>query len=227
MNGEKKARIKNIVLLILWTAVMTVSCRLYIDFGGIEAEKDSARHISQIAMIALFVSGFMALRTLWKLIPREKYERVAKRVKAAIRRAIDRIYETVSKIATKLGIGSGKKYAFGVDEYSFIDADEAKNARRLSMAGVTKWDKLTNNSERIRFLFIRFMGSKIRRGYRRRGKTHMEWCADLKASGDELELFNDYGAARYGGDTVDIPDSSVDRALRLVDHKKSSAKRNV
>ena len=217
---NRKKIIASWILIGVYAVLIGVLAKLYVDYGGFNAENDNSRHIAQIAFVGITVLSFLTLRRIYKLIPKEKVKRVLGKAKEAVRRVVLKVYRRIARLIGKLGLG-GKKLARGEDEYSFVFDEKAKKQVRLSVGKVSRWDGLTDNSEKIRFLFIRYMLGRIRRGYRRRyGKTHMEWAKELGAKDEVYSFFEDYGAARYGRGAVEIPDSAVERARKIVDKKK-------
>lgn len=218
---NKKKLIVSWALIAVYAVIIGVLAKLYVDNGGFNASNDNARHISQISLVGMVVFTLLVLRRLYKMLPVEKAKRAFEKVKDAVKRVALRAYRRLARLVGKLGLGSGTKYAKGEDEYTFFFDEQQRKQTRLSVGKVSKWNTLTDNSEKIRFLFIRYMLTRIRRGYRRRwGKTHMEWAKELGAKDEVYTFFEDYGAARYGRGAVDIPDSAVERARKIVDKKR-------
>jgi|GEM_PF-2467487 len=221
MRSIDKKIIISWIIIVVYAILLGVLAKVYVDHGGFNAENADARHIAQISAVGMGVLVFLILRRLYKLFPKEKYKKVYDRVKQKVKQFAAKIYGKLAKLVGRLGLGGGKKFAKGEDEYSFIFGDEEKKRIRMSIGTVNKWNALADNSERIRFLFIKYMLGRIRRGYRRRwGKTHMEWGKELGVKDDTYVFFEDYGAARYGAGSVDIPDEAVERAKKIVGNRK-------
>lgn len=213
----------------LYIAVMSailiiefVCLGIYLYIGGPDASSDGTRrYICQMAVIVAYVLAALAIWISYKFylktLIKTAYEYIGKKVRGAIRFISGKIVRFINK----LGLGGRKRLAKGSDEYSFTFDDEEKAGMRLHVSGVKKWKDLEDNSEKIRFLFIRYMIRKIRKGYKkRRGKTPSEWASDLRVSGAELDFFGDYNAARYSGGRASIPDDAVDRAKEITEGKR-------
>ena len=208
------------VFIVVYSILIGICSKLYVDYGGFNASNDAARHKAQIMFVLIEVMIFLILRRLWKMFPRQKYRRLVSRIKKSIRKAAEKIYEKLAVLINKTGIGR-KRYNGGRDEYSFVFSEAEQRRTKLSVGSVSRWNALTDNSERIRFIFMRYMLGRIRHGYNtRQGKTPDEWAADLKVKGDTLELFENYSAARYSCGNVVISDEAVERAKRIIDKKR-------
>ena len=207
-------------LIVVYSVLIGVCAKIYVDHGGVNASNDDARHVAQVMAFLIVVLIFLTLRRLWKLFPHQKYRRFFNKVKKTVRRAAEKIYEKIAALVNKAGIGR-KRYNGGRDEYSFVFDEAERKKTRLSVGNVSKWNALTDNSERIRFIFVRYMLGRIRRGYdKRQGKTPDEWAAELGVKGDALELFENYSAARYSCGSAVISDEAVERAKRIIDKKR-------
>lgn len=209
-------------LIIIYDVLIGICAKLYVDLGGFNASDDGARHKAQAMVVFIFVLLFLIVRRLWKLFPRESYRRFVNKVKKVIRDAAAKIYEKIARLVNKVGGRGGKRRSAGLDEYSFVFDEAGRKKTKLSVGSVSKWNSLTENSEKIRFIFIRYMLGKIRRGYRKsQGKTPDEWAAELGVKGEALELFENYSAARYSCGSAVISDEAVERAKRIIDKKRA------
>ena len=181
---------------------------------------DTRRYISQGLTVLATVIGLVCLRELYKYVLLDALKKAGKKVSEKIRKAVRFISRKISLLMTKMGFGGRKRLAVGKDEYSFTFDEEGRKQSRLSLSGVSKWKDLTDNNQKLRFLFIRYMMKRIRKGYRkRRGKTPLEWAGDLHAEGDHLELFESYNLARYGYATGSVSNEALERARAVCDKK--------
>ena len=220
MKSPKRKTLISWALITIYSVLIGICLKLYVDYGGFNASNDAARYKAQAMAVLIGVLLFLVIRRLWKLFPHQKYRRFVNKLKKAVRKAAARIYEKIAVLVNKVGIGR-KRYNGGRDEYSFIFNEAESKKTRLSVGTVSKWNTLADNSEKIRFIFVRYMLGRIRRGYhKRQGKTPDEWAADLGVKGDALELFENYSAARYSCGSVVISDDAVERAKRIIDKKR-------
>lgn len=187
---------------------------------GMQNTDDAKRHLSQFLAILSVANMIYSLWLIYKYFLSVKLKKGYIKAKKGIKKFIRFISKKISLFLNKLGIGERRRLALGKDEYFFISDEEEKQSRRLFVGNVNRWKDLTDNNQKLRFLFIRYMLHKIRRGYRkRRGKTPKEWARDLHVEGDELELFESYDLARYGGGTDMVSDGALERAKKVCGNK--------
>ncbi len=220
MKNNKKFYIK-IALLVAAEIILAL---VYSRLGGfgMNNKNDNARHLCQLIAALSAAIMFYALWLIYKyfLLPAVKKGYI--RAKAGIIKALKFISRKIGGFLNKIGIGGRRRLAIGKDEYTFIFDEDKKENKRLFVGNVNRWKNLTDNNQKLRFLFIRYMMKRIRRGYRkRRGKTPREWAKELGVRRDALELFENYDIARYCGGKIIISDDAVERAKKVCDSKPS------
>ncbi|MBP3320864.1 MAG: hypothetical protein J6M12_00770 [Clostridia bacterium] len=104
------------------------------------------------------------------------------------------------KLLTKLGFLRGR-YGNANDEHSFI-FDFGEKASRLRVDKLPKWKNLTDNHQRVRFIFTKHINFRIKKGYRYNktltpSETEKELQKYLKEEEDISLLFDSYRLARY------------------------------
>ena len=111
------------------------------------------------------------------------------------------------------------------DEKTFIFGDDEEGGRRKrhSIKSTSKWRDMTENSEKIRFLYIKYIVKLIKGGYKfQKAYTPNEVRSDLaiEAENQDNMLFDLYNGARYSGGSTYITDEQVELAMALVNDKK-------
>jgi len=214
---EKKYLIKIIVLILL----LALLALLYYLVGYLHISENAERYIKQGLTAASLVISFVTLRLLYKYYILDGIKFVAEKVSKKIKEIVRFVSGKISSLMTRLGLGRRKNLAVGKDEYSFTFDEDGKDKTKLHVGSVSKWKDLRDNNQRLRFLFIRYMLRRIRKGYRkRRGKTPLEWARDLKVRDDALELFFSYNMARYSGGREQVSDGALERAKELCERKR-------
>ena len=109
------------------------------------------------------------------------------------------IFRPVVLLLRKLGF-LRSRFAGGNDEHSFIFNFGRK--KRNKAAKPAKWKDLTDNAQRVRFIFTKQMNFRIKKGYRfKKNLTPTQIEKDLKPFLKEDEdislLFDTYRMARY------------------------------
>ena len=104
------------------------------------------------------------------------------------------------KLLTKLGFLKGR-FGNANDEHSFI-FDFGERAGRIKIDKLPKWKNLTDNHQRVRFIFTKHINFRIKKGYRYNktltpSETERELQKLLKEDEDISLLFDSYRLARY------------------------------
>jgi hypothetical protein len=106
----------------------------------------------------------------------------------------------VVKLLTKLGFLQGR-FGNANDEHSFI-FDFGDRSGRVKIDKLPKWKNLTDNHQRVRFIFTKHINFRIKKGFRYNktftpSETEKELQKYLKEDEDLSLLFDSYRLARY------------------------------
>ena len=113
-------------------------------------------------------------------------------------------------------IKSARTFIFGDDE-------EGGRRRRHSVKSASKWRDMTENSEKIRFLYIKYIVKLIKGGYKFNKVLTPNEVRDelaLEPESEDNTLFDLYNGARYSGGSMYITDEQVDSMVAFVNAKK-------
>ena len=122
------------------------------------------------------------------------------------------------KLLKKLGFLKGR-FGNANDEHSFI-FDFGRRGRQ-KVAKQLKWKDLTDNAQRVRFIFTKQMNFRIKKGYRfKKNLTPTQIEKDLKPMLKEDEdlslLFDSYRLARYErDDRTNFDDKLIEKLREL------------
>ena len=164
--------------------------------------------MTSIPIFAICGTGiFFFFKYLKEAIPRSTVEFAFGQVFRALAVAINFVFGPVIDLGRRLGLFQNK-YKKGRDESSFIfmqpEFKPKKAARHMP-----KWKDLTDNSQRVRWLFMKYLNFRIKKGYHfRRTLTPRQLAKELYKDLDEEKLpavkllFDTYHLARYD-DAVD------------------------
>jgi hypothetical protein len=144
--------------------------------------------------------------------------RFAKKLAAPLVKAVNKVLMSIGIDLTRRGRLGGR------DERTFVfdDSEKVKKTKK-KLKNELKWVEQTDNSARVRFLFIDYMIRQIRGGYfMKRSMTPAEIGREVALEEDEKALFAAYDKARYAGQMgrEEITDALVGE-LQLVNRKKS------
>ncbi len=183
-------------------------------------ESEAFRYLQQCTYVGAFILFAVTLNKLRKLIPKTLKRAVTDKLLYALDKVVERISRVTKKIMSALGINL-KPRKREKDEKSFVfDIKETQIFKKLSsFKGSVKWRDLTENSEKIRFIYIKYMIKQIKGGYKLTPSlTPCEVRTDLgvKDEQSDFELFDMYNGARYSGGSVHISDEQVKSALEAV-----------
>lgn len=182
------------------------------------------RYIQQFTVIFTIITAIIALRSLRKLIPKTLRRAVLDKFLFAIRKAASGFAGFSRKILGFLGV-KFDRYKKRKDEKTFIFGDEEEEGRRRrhSVKSAAKWRDMTENAEKIRFLYIKYIVKLIKGGYKfNKVLTPNEVRDDLalEPESEDNTLFDLYNGARYSGGSTYITDEQVDSMVALVNAKK-------
>ena len=182
------------------------------------------RYIQQLTYMLTALLAVLTLNSLKKLIPKTLRRAVLDKFLFAVRKVASSIAKVSKKILGIFGVDLSR-YKKRKDERSFIfDRDEdGVFKRKHSVKNAAKWRDLTDNADKIRFIYIKYIIKTIKEGYKFRAVlTPNEVCYDLKIDDEQPErsIFDYYNGARYSGGSVYITDEQVESALTIVNTKK-------
>lgn len=188
------------------------------------AMREWVRYIQQATYITTVVLAVIALLALKKLIPKSLRRAIFDKFLYALRKVASGIAKISKKLFSFFGIRFDR-YKKRKDERSFIfgEEDEESKRKRHSIKSTSKWRDMQENSERIRFLYIKYIVKIIKGGYKYdNALTPNEVREDLEITEehDENELFDLYNGARYSGGSVFISDEQVESVMAVVNAKK-------
>ncbi len=189
-----KKYIGRTILWALITAISIVLMVLSIHFdwaGGV---------LGVIFTITSLFSLFMTLKTYRKAVKEGAAEEGLYLVFLLLGKGINILLAPIVKILIKLGLISGKSGS-GIDEHSFI-FDFGRKGSRNRGNKMAKWKDLTDNRQKVRFIFTKHVNHRIKKGYRfNKSYTPNELEKDmqklLKEDEDISLLFSCYRTARY------------------------------
>lgn len=185
---------------------------------------ETVRYIQQFTVIFTVIFGVIALRSLRKLIPKTLRRAILDKFLFAVRKAASSFAGFSRRILGFLGV-KFDRYKKRKDEKTFIfgDDDELGRRKRHSIKSTSKWRDMTENSEKIRFLYIKYIVKLIKGGYKfQKALTPNEVRGDLalEPENEDNMLFDLYNGARYSGGSTYITDEQVEAAVALVNGKK-------
>ena len=124
------------------------------------------RYIQQFSYIISVVLAVITVISLKKLIPKAMRRLVFDKLLFLARKAASRLASISKKIFSVFGINFDR-YKRGKDEKTFIfgEEDEERRRKRHMIKSKSKWKDLTENAEKIRFLYLEYI-------LKRRGKRY-------------------------------------------------------
>ena len=182
------------------------------------------RYLQQLTYVISIVLGVLTLAALKKLIPKAMRRIVFDKLLFLMRKATSGLAAFSKKVFAVFGINF-ERYKKNKDEKSFIFSEEEEERRRKRhmIKSKSKWKDLTENAEKIRFLYLEYILKLVKKGYKYRAiYTPNEVRTDLKIEEEQQEnvIFDLYYGARYSGGSVYITDEEVENIKEIVSAKK-------
>lgn len=185
---------------------------------------ESIRYLQQLTYMITAALAVITVNSIRKLIPKSLRRAVVDKFLYAVRKVASGISRISRRILRIFGIKLDR-YKGRKDEKSFIfDLDDINIFKKLSsIKGSVKWRDLTENADKIRFIYTKYMFKLIKTGYKLRAfltPNEVKTELDLDEEATDSKLFSLYNGARYSGGSVYITDEQVEMAKTLVNEKK-------
>lgn len=173
------------------------------------------RQFTTVLSIAFFIITVISFS---KLFTREIRFELYQRISQMFLNVSDKFRKLTDKIKKKLGIKE-RVLLRGKDEKSFIfNYDDGKSKNLFfNKKNNLHWRDMKTNAEKIRYLYIKYILFKIKKGYAFKfNTTPNEISRELRLDDEAGELFAVYYDARYSGGRINIPNEIVDRQEKFI-----------
>ncbi len=180
------------------------------------------RYIQQLTYIFTVIFAFITIISLRKLIPKSLKRTLFEKLFRAVKKVTKSITRISTKVLRAFGIKPKPKKRHR-DEKSFIFGDRDARIRQKKVKSNLKWRELEDNSERIRFVYVKYIAKAVKEGYKYFPfNTPFEIRNDMKLEyyTFDYKLFELYNGARYSGGSVYISDEQLESALKLIGVRK-------
>ncbi len=141
-----------------------------------------------------------------RAVPGEFFEWAMDRAVDGIAAAFRFLFSPIVKLLRKMGFLGGAGFLGGRDERSFHFLRPGQKSRRRGER-MPKWKNLTSNAQRVRYLFMKYLNYRVKKGYVfHKTLTPAELREDLSPGVDPEDedavkgftlLFDNYPVARY------------------------------
>lgn len=179
------------------------------------------RYFKQASFILAVILLIVGLILLYKFS--------APKIKKLLKSSIGPIFKRLSQRAKSLnkrikkffGTSHTKYTLSGEDERSFIRYNEDNRKRNVRKhVKLPRYGTLAENSERIRFIYIKFILLNIKSGFKYKSThTPAEISKLICTEDSQKKLVKLYENARYGYDMSSISDSDVKDMAKIVNLK--------
>ena len=181
--------------------------------------------IRMITLLVAILAVAMAIRSFYRMLTASMRRKLGQAAVRFAKKLAAPLVKAVNKVLLSIGIDLTRRGRLGGrDERTFVfdDTEKVKKTKK-KLKNELKWVEQTDNSARVRFLFIDYMIRQIRGGYfMKRSMTPAEIGREVALEEDEKALFAAYDKARYAGQMgrEELTDALVGE-LQLVNRKKS------
>ena len=187
-------------------------------------QSNTYRYLQQLTVIITIVLAVRAFNAVRKLIPKTLRRAVFAKLLYIARKVATTVSNAGKKILNALGF-STVRYKKRKDESSFIfDVSDIGLFKRFStVKNSLKWRDLTENAEKIRFIYVKYIVKLIKNGFEIPAfltPNEVRTGLELEPETTDDKLFDLYNGARYSGGSIHISDEEVEMTLALVNGKK-------
>ena len=212
---------KRVVYSTAYFSATMVILQISIWLTPLIEDNKTIRYIQQLTYFTSVILAVVTALSLRKLIPLTLRRAVLDKLREIMMLALSAVKAVSRRVLRIFGIKTAR-YKKVKDERSFIfDLDDIGIIKKIrSIKGSIKYKDLTENAEKIRFIYIKYMVKRIKGGYKLPPQqTPTETKEDLQLVENDGKLVDLYNGARYSGGSVVISDSDVSMALGLVSGK--------
>jgi hypothetical protein len=197
--------------------VVVASCFFILSYYVKEPQKSFYIDVSYVFYV-------MTLIVSVKFLPKDFKTKLRKRIFKYLGSMWQFLSLISKKTAKSLGFTERSQYIKGQrDESRFIfNLDDFELFKKIkNYMKRTKWKDLQTNSERVRFIYLRYILKLLKHGYEiEESETPYEILSRLKEHAAEFsksdEFFDNYIKARYGNSDIIITDNDVQTYLKLI-----------
>ena len=184
---------KYVLLTLMWIVLFILSVTLMVLF----IHHDIFGVFFAFTSVAAFIMIVISYR---RAVLEGTIEEGMLLIFVALGKVFNFILLPVVKLLTKLCFLRGR-FGNANDEHSFI-FDFGERAGRVRVDKLPKWKNLTDNHQRVRYIFIKHIKYRMKKGYRFNktltpSETEKELQKYLKEEEDISLLFDTYRLARY------------------------------
>lgn len=170
------------------------------------------------AFVGLVVFLLLTIRSFKKLFDRRTRGIIGNFLNGLTDKLDALVARVVKKVIHALGIDRWGKFG---EEHDFVFNRNRSSRRHRKLFNPMFWQDQTDNSERVRYIFIDYMIRKIKDGYKMKpSKTPNDIGAELAHEDNEKLLFTSYVSARYSGGIEPIEDKTVDSLTEFIETRK-------
>lgn len=221
---DKRRMVSFIIWLFIFVANLCAS--IYLPSLDHEFFRKYANEIRGVTTIIAIVSVIMGARAFVRMLTASMRQRLGRAALRTLQKLIAPLVKAMNNLLMSIGIDLSRRGRLGGrDEKTFVfdDTEKVKKPRHR-LKNDLKWVEQTDNSARVRFIFIDYMIRRMKSGYfMKRFMTPAEIGRELAVEEDEQLLFTVYDKARYGGaDAVDEITDAMVNELKLVNQKRNS-----
>ena len=184
---------KYVLLTLMWIVLFILSVTLMVLF----IHHDIFGVFFAFTSVAAFIMIVISYR---RAVLEGTIEEGMLLIFVALGKVFNFILLPIVKLLTMLGFLRGR-FGNANDEHSFI-FDFGERAGRVRVDKLPKWKNLTDNHQRVRYIFIKHIKYRMKKGYRFNktltpSETEKELQKYLKEEEDISLLFDTYRLARY------------------------------
>ena len=193
VSFSERFNVRYLLLSGLWLLLLAASIILMVLF----IKHDILGVFFAFTSLGAFI---MLVITYKKAVLEGTFEEGMVLVFVAVGKLLNFMLLPIVKRLTKLGFLQGR-FGNANDEHSFI-FDFGERGGRIKIDKLPKWKNLTDNHQRVRFIFTKHINFRIKKGYRYNktltpSETEKELRKLLKEDEDISLLFDSYRLARY------------------------------
>lgn len=209
---------QGVLSTLLYAVIYGAFLNIYMKY------KDNDNFPKGFVFAGILISGFMLLRGIKKLL-QKKYKEFFRKIDEKVNRLKNLLNKMARKITSKLGLKRLRVFLKGKDKYEFVFTEirkknkQEKEKRRKQR--LPKWAELTNNKQRVRYIYMVFLMRQSKHGYKIEPAMTPTDIAKVYAKTEgQQRLFECYNEIRYEDENKPVAGSIIKELLPIIKKEK-------
>lgn len=177
------------------------------------------RVLSDLAFLGIVFTTCLFFITLVKLLKKRLKDTLANTIKKGFSKFFKYLKHSAKKVAKKLGLQYDGSLIKGKDkiEFAFKEIRKTNQNEKKKKKKLPKWSELSNNKERVRYIYTAFLNRMRKSGYVvNPTKTPLNISNQYAKNKEHRRIFECYTDIRYKDEQEVVSDDIIKELLQIL-----------